>query len=212
MQPRSLTRIIALAALGVAASAFEIAHADQILPAGQQLAQKLDSFEVEKHWPAHLHVNWETGVPDGKPEKGTGVHTHCSAFVASAAKQLGVYILRPPEHGQVLLANAQNEWLESEGAAQGWRHLKDGQEAEDEANHGELVVASYHNHHDNKPGHIAIVRPSAKSAEAITQEGPDMVQAGEHNYNVVSAKKGFAGHPAAWRDNEIEYFAHDLGH
>ena len=69
----------------------------------------------------------------------------------------------------MLLANAQNEWLGSEGAAQGWRHLKDGQEAEDEANHGELVVASYHNHHDNKPGHIAIVRPSAKSAEAITQ-------------------------------------------
>jgi hypothetical protein len=210
VQPRSLTRIIAVTVLCLAASAFEIAHADQISPAGQQLAQKLDSFEVEKHWPAHLHVNWETGVPDGKPEKGTGVHTHCSAFVASAAKQLGVYILRPPEHSQVLLANAQNEWLESEGAAQGWRHLKDGQEAEDEANHGELVVASYHNHHDNKPGHIAIVRPSAKSAEAITQEGPDMVQAGEHNYNVVSAKKGFAGHPAAWRDNEIEYFAHDL--
>ena len=90
MQPRSLTRFIALAPLGVAASAFEVAHADQISPAGQQLAQKLDSFEVEKHWPAHLHVNWETGVPDGKPEKGIGVHTHCSAFVASAAKQLGV--------------------------------------------------------------------------------------------------------------------------
>jgi hypothetical protein len=210
VQPRSLTRIITVSVLYLAVSASELAHADQISPAGQQLAQKLDSFEVEKRWPAHLHVNWETGVPDGKPEKGTGVHTHCSAFVASAAKQLGVYILRPPEHSQVLLANAQNEWLESEGAAQGWRHLKDGQEAEDEANHGELVVASYHNHHDNKPGHIAIIRPSAKSAEAITQEGPDMVQAGEHNYNIVSAKKGFAGHPAAWRDNEIEYFAHDL--
>jgi hypothetical protein len=209
-QLRSLTRIIAVAALSVGASSSEIAYADQISPAGQQLAQKLDSFEVEKLWPAHLHVNWETGVPDGKPEKGTGVHTHCSAFVASAAKQLGVYILRPPEHGQVLLANAQNEWLESEGAGQGWRRLKDGKEAEDEANRGDLVVASYHNHHDNKPGHIAIVRPSAKSAEAIAQEGPDMVQAGEHNYNVVSAKKGFAGHPAAWRDNEIEYFAHDL--
>jgi hypothetical protein len=209
-QLRSLTRIIAVAALSVGASSSEIAYADQISPAGQQLAQKLDSFEVEKLWPAHLHVNWETGVPDGKPEKGTGVHTHCSAFVASAAKQLGVYILRPPEHGQVLLANAQNEWLESEGARQGWRRLKDGKEAEDEANRGDLVVASYHNHHDNKPGHIAIVRPSAKSAEAIAQEGPDMVQAGEHNYNVVSAKKGFAGHPAAWRDNEIEYFAHDL--
>ncbi len=210
MQFNSLARILAASVLCIAVGAFEIAHADQISPAGQRLAQKLDSFDVEHHWPAHLHVNWETGDPDGKPEKGTGVHTHCSAFVASAAKQLGVYILRPPEHSQVLLANAQNEWLESQGAAQGWRRLKDGQEAEDAANHGDLVIASYHNHHDNKPGHIAIVRPSAKSPEAIAGEGPDMVQAGANNYNVVSARKGFAGHPAAWRNNEIEYFAHDL--
>jgi hypothetical protein len=206
---RQLTRVL-LAIVVCLAAGMGAARGEEISPAGRELAQKLDSFEVEKHWPAHLHVNWETGVPDGKPEKGTGVHTHCSAFVASAAKQLGVYILRPPEHGQVLLANAQNEWLKSEGAAQGWHPLKNGAEAEAAANKGELVVASYHNHHDNKPGHIAIVRPSTKSAEAIASEGPDMVQAGGHNYNVVSAKKGFAGHPAAWRDNEIEYYAHDL--
>jgi hypothetical protein len=197
-------------AFGMIVASMSTVRAGDITPAGQQLAKKLDGFEVETHWPAHLHVDWETGVPDGKPEKGTGKHTHCSAFVASAAKQMGVYILRPPEHSQVLLANAQNEWLEGDGASQGWRRLKDGQEAEDKANQGELVVASYHNHHDDKPGHIAIVRPSAKNTEAIADEGPDMVQAGEHNYNVVSAKKGFAGHPAAWRDNEIEYFAHDL--
>jgi hypothetical protein len=204
-----LTRVLAAVMFCFAASAGS-AYADEISPAGQRLAQKLDSFEVEKHWPAHLHVNWETGDPDGKPEKGTGVHTHCSAFVASAAKQLGVYILRPPEHGQVLLANAQNEWLASEGAKEGWRPLKDGVEAEASANKGELVVASYHNHHDNKPGHIAIVRPSTKSPDAIAEEGPDMVQAGGHNYHVVSAKQGFAGHPAAWRDHEIEYYAHAL--
>jgi hypothetical protein len=210
MQQASSLRLPIVAVLGLAVASFSPALAGDISPAGQSLGQKLDSFDVEHHWPAHLHVDWETGVPDGKPEKGTGKHTHCSAFVASAAKQLGVYILRPPEHSQVLLANAQNEWLESEGAAQGWRRLKDGQEAENEANKGELVVASYHNHHDNKPGHIAIIRPSTKSAEAIAEEGPDMVQAGEHNYNTVSARKGFAGHPAAWRDNEIEYFAHDL--
>lgn len=187
------------------------ARAGDISPAGQALSRRLDGFQVEMHWPAHLHVDWETGVPDGKPEKGTGIHTHCSAFVASAAKQLGVYILRPPEHGQVLLANAQNEWLESDaGAAQGWHPLKNGQEAQDAANKGDLVVASYHNHHDNKPGHIAIVRPSLKSAEAISAEGPDMIQAGAQNYNVVSAKKGFAGHPAAWRNSEIEYYVHDL--
>lgn len=30
------------------------------------------------------------------------------------------------------------------------------------------------------------------------------------NDDVVSTKKVFAGHPAAWRDNEIEYCAHSL--
>lgn len=186
------------------------AQAGDISEAGKRLAEKLDSFEVEKHWPAGQHINWETGVPTGAPEKTEGKHTHCSAFVASAAKQFGVYILRPPEHGQKLLANAQSEWLASEGPAQGWRPLKDGFEAQNAANSGQLVIASYHNHHDDKPGHIAIVRPSAKNTETIAEEGPDIVQAGEHNYNVVSTKKGFSGHPAAWRDNEIEYYAHNL--
>lgn len=186
------------------------AGAEDISPAAKALAVRLDAFEVEKHWPAGVHIDWQTGDPDGRPEKSTGKHTHCSAFVASVAKQLGVYILRPPEHGQMLLANAQNEWLANEGAAQGWRHLKDAIEAERAANLGQLVVATYHNHHDNKPGHIAIVRPSGKSDEMIAAEGPDVIQAGEHNYTAVSAKTGFAGHPAAWRDHEIEYYAHDL--
>jgi len=186
------------------------AAAGEISGAGKLLAQKLDSFDVEKHWPAGLHIDWETGIPTGIPEKTEGKHTHCSAFVASVAKQLGIYILRPPEHGQKLLANAQNEWLATDGLSQGWQRLKDGVEAQSAANLGQLVVASYHNHHNDKPGHIAIVRPSEKSADAIAAEGPDVIQAGEHNYNVVSTKKGFAGHPAAWRDNEIEYYAHDI--
>src|SRR6201986_1906318 len=113
-------------ALGLTIALLSPALARDISPAGQRLAQKLDSFDVEKHWPAHLHVNWETGDPDGKPEKSTGKHTHCSAFVASAAKQLGVYILRPPEHGQTLLANAQFEWLRDKGQEYGWRGIADG--------------------------------------------------------------------------------------
>jgi hypothetical protein len=190
--------------------AVTISVAEDLSEAGKKLSQKLDSFEVEKHWPAGQHINWETGDPTGVPETTEGKHTHCSAFVASAAKRLGVYILRPPEHGQQLLANAQSEWLLSEGPSFGWRHLKTDMEAQSAANEGFLVVASYHNHHDDKPGHIAIIRPSSKGSEAIAAEGPDMIQAGEHNYNVVAAKKGFAGHPAAWRENEIEYYAHDL--
>ena len=32
----------------------------------------------------------------------TGIATHCSAFVASVCERLGIYVLRPPEHSQVM--------------------------------------------------------------------------------------------------------------
>jgi len=174
----------------------------------RHLTAVLDSMNVEQLWPAGEHVTWETGVPDGKPEKTEGKHTHCSAFVASVAKRLGVYILRPPEHGQVLLANAQYDWLADEGAAHGWKTLTDAELAQAHANRGDLVVATYRNHRDNKPGHIAIVRPSEKSAHAVAQEGPQIIQAGGINYTSTSLKRGFAGHPAAWSLNEVRYYAH----
>jgi hypothetical protein len=157
------------------------ALATEVSADGARLARQLDSMHVEAHWPAGEHVNWETGIPDGRPETTEGKHTHCSAFVAAAAKQLGIYILRPPEHGQVLLANAQHDWLAETGDAHGWRALKDADAAQAYANRGWLVVATYRNHHDNKPGHIAIVRPSTKSERAIESEGPQVAQAGNVN-------------------------------
>ena len=120
------------------------------------------------------------------------------------------YILRPPEHGQKLLANAQNEWLAEEGAARGWVRLADANQAQAAANRGLLVVASYHNHHDDRPGHIAIVRPGNKTTEQIAAEGPDVIQAGSANKTSISIRDGFAGHPAAWRDHEIVYYAHEV--
>ena len=177
---------------------------------GHKLAAFLDSLDVESHWPAGVHVNWQTGVPDGRPETSEGKHTHCSAFVASAAKQLGVYILRPPDHNQVLLANAQYEWLRDKGAEFGWSAVVDGYEAQRKANRGFLVVATYMSHNAEKPGHIAIVRPSGKTKEQILREGPEIIQAGSTNYRSASLRVGFAGHPAAWEKNEVRYYAHDL--
>jgi len=174
----------------------------------ERVAANIDVLDVEHHWPAGQHVRWETGKPDGKPETGTGKHTHCSAFVAAAAKRLGVYILRPPEHPQVLLANAQYDWLENEGGKQGWQPVRDGFAAQEAANKGMLVVATYKNHHDDKPGHIAIVRPSDKGRDAIRAEGPQITQAGGTNYHSTSLRQGFAGHPAAWANSEVRYFAH----
>ena len=206
-------RMATAAALLIATLAFTgggRAAADAVTPQAQRIVSALDGMGVETKWIAGAHIYWESGLPTGVPETSPGKHTHCSAFVAPAAKKLGVYILRPPEHGQQLLANAQNEWLPADGAKQGWRKLADAREAQAAANRGLLVVASYHNHHDDKPGHIAIVRPGNKTPEQIAAEGPDIIQAGSVNKTSISIKGGFAGHPAAWRDNEIAYYAHEV--
>jgi hypothetical protein len=184
--------------------------ADTITPQAQAMIKALDAMGVESEWIAGEHVYWDSGLPTGVPETSPGKHTHCSAFVAAAAKTLGIYILRPPAHGQKLLANAQNEWLAEQGAANGWVKLAAADEAQAAANRGLLVVASYHNHHDDRPGHIAIVRPGNKTAEQIAAEGPDVIQAGSVNRTSISLRDGFAGHPAAWRDHEVVYYAHEV--
>ncbi len=183
---------------------------DAVTPQAQAIITVLDAMGVESKWLAGERVHWDTGLPTGVPETSPGKHTHCSAFVAAAAKNLGVYILRPPEHGQKLLANAQNEWLAQEGGTNGWLKLANAAEAQAAANRGLLVVASYHNHHDDRPGHIAIVRPGNKTAEQIAAEGPDVIQAGSVNRTSISLRDGFAGHPAAWRDHEVMYYAHEV--
>lgn len=206
----SLLRLTIFAAALLAAAPGFAADVTAVSPKGQKLAQALDSMGVESKWIAGAHIDWETGLPDGRPERMPGRHTHCSAFVAAFAKKLGIYILRPPDHGQVLLANAQNEWLASDGPAAGWRPVSSALEAQALANSGLLVVASYHNRRDDKPGHIAIVRPAATTPEAIAAVGPLVIQAGAVNSASIPAKDGFAGHIHAWRDNEIDYYAHDV--
>jgi hypothetical protein len=210
---RFLSRAVAGSSLLLAAFALTgaaPAAEDAVTPQAQQIFREIDAMGVESKWIAGEHVYWESGLPTGVPETSPGKHTHCSAFVAAAAKKLGIYILRPPEHGQQLLANAQNDWLAQEGLAHGWRKLADAREAQAAANRGMLVVASYHNHHDDRPGHIAIIRPGTKTSEQIAAEGPDVTQAGSKNATSISIKAGFAGHPAAWRDNEIAYYAHEV--
>ena len=178
----------------------------------EQLFQSIDSLDVEHHWPAGVHVPWESGDPDGRPVSAEGKHTHCSAFVASAAKHVGIYILRPPEHKQILLANAQYDWLAEEGAAQGWQPIEDAVAAQRRANEGWFVVAVYKSHRDNKPGHIAIVRPSERDIASIREEGPQVTQAGATNYRSAPLSVGFAGHPAAWGRHEVRFYAHAVEH
>lgn len=174
----------------------------------ERVFQIIDALEVESHWPAGMHVDWKTGIPDGRPEGGSGKHTHCSAFVAAAAMKLGVYILRPPEHPQLLLANAQYDWLLADGRAQGWRQLKDAAAAQAAANEGDLVLAAYHNKRDDEPGHIAIIRPSVGEVGRGARAEPQVTQAGGTNYRSAPLSRGFAGHPRALRDNAVLFFAH----
>lgn len=176
-------------------------------------ASKLDQFydqsNVESLWKNGIHVDWQTGASDKPADyQGPDRYSHCSAFVASIGMQLGVYVLRPPEHPETFLASAQSRWLKTTDAQnEGWTQLKDMKEAQEYANLGKLVVAAFISPEEFKPGHIAIVRSSVKTIEELNAEGPQIIQAGKFNYNSTSVSKGFGSHKNAF-PNEILYFSH----
>jgi hypothetical protein len=177
-------------------------------PAAIQTFQIIDAMDVETHWLAERHVDWETGRPDGARVSLFGRHTHCSAFVAAAAERLGVYILRPPDHPQLLLANAQYDWLTGPAAARrGWTPLSDAVEAQNRANLGDLVIVVHRNPRNDMPGHIAIVRPETRTAADIEQNGPQITQAGGTNYRSTTASVGFR---RAWENRDVRFYAHAI--
>ena len=74
---------------------------------GVRLREFLDNSGVDHLWLRDYAVDWKTGETIAAyGSSSANPHTHCSAFAASAAMRLGVYILRPPEHTVSLLANA----------------------------------------------------------------------------------------------------------
>ncbi|WP_461451840.1 hypothetical protein [Mucilaginibacter sp.] len=171
-------------------------------------------MNVEQLWIAGHHVNWETGEPD-MPESKQGIKTHCSAFAAAACERLNIYILRPPQHGQVLLANAQYNWLNSYSSInQGWQKLTDNGnlfiKAQQLADDGKVVVAVCKNTIYSKPGHIALVMPSDRSETTLINEGPCIIMAGTHNFNYISLIKAFKSHITSWPSHEIDFFVHDV--
>ena len=193
------------------ATAAEPSCCGPISAKGHRLEAVLDSMNVESLWLAHEHVNWETGQPDKGPDyDGPGRSTHCSAFAAAVGKKLGVYMLRPPDHGQILLANAQTEWFRTEkGRQAGWRAVSGAQQAQTLANEGRLVVIVYESPDPHKPGHIAVVRPAARSKRLLDENGPSIIQAGTKNYSSTSTKVGFLHHPGAWPEN-VQFFEHPV--
>ncbi len=182
-----------------------------ITPAGERLAALLDSMDVEHRWLAHQHVNWQTGAQDEPGTQGHDRATHCSAFAAAVGLRLNVYMLRPPEHRQTFLATAQTQWFQTEAAEKaGWRPITDWAQAQTLANQGELVVIAYPNPDPHHPGHIVVVRPSLKSADALAVEGPQVIQAATRNKISYPASRSFNAHSGAWPSN-VKIFAHTAG-
>lgn len=176
---------------------------------GNQLRIFYLGLNVESNWLAGSHINWETGVAD-RPEATSGNHTHCSAFVAAACKSMNIYILRPPEHKQELLANAQYEWMTTKAASDaGWKKItgdKIYEAAQVLANEGKVVVATCKNEDVSKPGHIALVLPAAISKERVAESGPEVIMAGTHNHNSISLKTGFKSHLTQWPEQVISFY------
>jgi hypothetical protein len=220
-----MTRRAALAAIAVCVAtwlaAAQTVTPGPITPAGRRLVALVDGMNVESLWQHGYHIDWRTGVSEGSPETTPGGHTHCSAFVAAVADRLGIYILRPPEHGQNFLANAQERWLNSP-SARGWNRIGRlgdpgaSLRAVALANQGKLVVAIYFQPplstmagEKELSGHAAVIRPSDKSPALIDSEGPDEIQAGMVNHRLVALRDGFRSHRDAWSGGAIEYFWHD---
>jgi hypothetical protein len=207
-----LALVMAIAmTLGPAGAARAEPCCGKITPAGERLARFLDGTGVDHLWIIGNRVNWETGEAIGASTKATT--THCSAFAAAASERLGVYVLRPPEHGQILLANAQLGWLRDAGVGSGWRSLPDPVAAQAAANRGELVLEAFANPNPERPGHIAIVRPSEQSREMLERDGPRETQAGATNALDIATREGFRHHPGAWLPEGrggIRYYAHAI--
>ncbi len=197
--------------LGLATSAYAQPCCGPITPEGARLAQFLDQSGVTQRWLAGWHIDWQTGEKNRSEPGGKEAKTHCSAFVAAMAERLAIYVLRPPEHRQELLANAQMRWLHDHGTELGWRELASYVEAQTAANHGELVLEASENPDPHKPGHIAIVRPSGKTRMELDRDGPQETQAGEQNAISTTTAAGFRHHPGAWEAGglgSLRYYVH----
>jgi hypothetical protein len=82
-------------------------------------------------------------------------------------------------------------------------------EAQRRANLGEFVVVFYINPDPRAAGHIAVVRPSEKTAAELAVEGPETTQAGSVNHKESFVARGFASHAGAF-PNHVHYYAHTV--
>ena len=195
-----------------------------LLPAGSILDLTLDSMQVNTFWQSGRYVYWQTGIAMLAPppeSEGYEKDTHCSAFAAAAALRLGVPLLHPNPSPKMVrekhLANQQADWLHA--LPQGWQSVSGPVEAQKSANHGFFVVISYLNPNkaasgESESGHIQVVRAYTKRSEnELESVGPQIIQAGQVNFNSATAQEGFAtgyapSYPSYPWPNNVKYYAH----
>lgn len=153
-------------------------------PDGQALAALLANMRVTSRWLPDTYVDWRTGDPLAVSREEARARklprsSHCSGFAAAVAERLGVKLLNEDDAGGVLLANRQNDWLNSDqGKKAGWRKVNDPIMAQTQANFGRLVLAVFKNPNPKKPGHIAVVMPHPAEPLELSTKGPFIAQAG----------------------------------
>jgi len=211
MQKKYNIKFLTLVWLGLLSiMVFHITWAQSIESPGQQFINIVDQMDVEHNWLPKEGIDWKTGKFDPNER---AMSSHCSGFVAAVCNNFNIYILRPPDHPQEYLANAQFDWLRDHGATYGWMLVNTPDKAQQLANQGLLVVVTYKNPQYHKAGHIAIVRPYEKNEELIHEEGPQIIQSGMQNYSSTSLKIGFKHHPDAWvsdTDYQVQFYAHKI--
>jgi hypothetical protein len=200
VKPR-LFLLTAVAALAAAS----FLRSEPVTSAGDQIVKTLDSMDVEHNWLVGHGIDWKTGKDVADADQHA---SHCSAFAAAVCERFGVYLLRPPEHSQIYLANAQQDWLETKGPALGWKPVGSAIEAQKLANQGWIVLVTFKNPNPKKAGHIAVVRPADLAPEAIQKDGPEETQSGKYNYNATVVREGFKVHKGAFDSGALRYFAH----
>ncbi|WP_284319724.1 hypothetical protein [Dyella acidisoli] len=204
----------------------------------ERLVEFLDGLQVDRYWLKGHHIVWETGQQNAPPDVGRAHYTHCSTFVAAACLRLGIYVLRPPFHDELLLASAQDHWLrgyqryQGEAAsAAGWLRIGRSGDvgviklAQEATNKGKLVLASYAQRPaiDDKtgqpialPGHIAILRPLVQRDSPPNRHDP-LTSAAKREPHVCAA--GHVNSPdllisQSFQDhtdawpNNIDFYAH----
>ncbi len=178
---------------------------------GRELLRVLDASNVRHRWLPRTSIDWSSGEAAPRDAAHPKLASHCSAFAAAMSSRLGVPLLRPPSHGQRLLANAQARWLAGVGVGrEGWREV-DARQAQALANRGWLVLASYASPNPRRAGHIAVIRPATPTLGQLLARGPHETQAGASNLLDATVARGFSQHPGAWKPGGgagLHFYAH----